>query len=389
MAVFKMPSLGSDMESATLTEWLVKPGDHVARGEVVAVVETQKGAIEIEVYESGTVTELTAQTGTELPVGAPLAMIRGDGEAEAAPSEAAIPEPAPQRQSPPPEPPQPAQAVAPSPGGLRASPAARLRAQEAGIDLSTLSGSGPGGAVVLADVEALAPAQEPRAPRRPGLDLDAMRQAIANAMSRANREIPHFHLSQTIDLAPAQGFLATYNSQKPPAERLLLSALFVRAAVGAARAVRQLNGQYEDGFRPFDAVNVGVAIALRGGGLVAPALIDADDMDLAQTMDAMRDLVKRARAGRLRNSEMTQGTITVSALGETGPEAMAGVIFPPQVALLGVGAPQIRPWVVDGAVVPRQVITVTLAADHRVADGRVAAKFLTAFETNILSPERL
>ena len=390
MGVFRMPSLGSDMESATLAEWLVEPGDAVTRGDVVAVVETQKGAIEIEVYESGTVTELTAEPGTELPV----AVIGGDGAEEApAPEAKETPKAAKQAPEPaPPEEPRPAAAPpagGPPTGGIAASPAARVRAQEAGVDLSTLTGTGPGGAIVLADVEAAAPAPEPETPRRRGLDMDEMRKAIANAMSRANREIPHFHLSQTIDLAPAQAFLEQYNADRPPGERLLLGALFVRAAVGAAQAVPQLNGYYEDGFRPAEGINVGVAVALRGGGLVAPALIGAGEMGLAQVMEGMRDLVNRARAGRLRNSEMTQGTITVSALGESGPEAMSAVIFPPQVALLGIGAPQTRPWVVDGAVVPRQVITATLAADHRVADGRLAAKYLTEFETLISDPERL
>lgn len=387
MAVFRMPSLGSDMESATLAEWLVQPGDAVARGDVVAVVETQKGAIEIECYETGTVTELTAQTGTELPVGAPMAVIAVEGEA--APEPEAQPE-APMAEQAPVEAPAAPAAGMPA-GGIAASPAARVRAGALGVDLAALTGTGPGGAIVLADVEAAAPAPTAKAeaPRRRGLDLDEMRKAIANAMSRANREIPHFYLSQTLDLTPAADFLAAYNDSRPPGERLLLSALFLRAAVGAAQAVPQLNGWYEDGFRPSGAVNIGVAVALRGGGLVTPALIGAEAMDLAQIMAAMRDLVTRARAGRLRNSEMTQGTLTVSALGETGPEEMAGVIFPPQVALLGIGAPQIRPWVVDGAVIPRQVITVTLAADHRVADGRIAAKFLTEFEALISDPERL
>jgi len=392
MGVFRMPSLGSDMESATLDEWLVQPGDRVTRGDVIAVVETQKGAIEIEVYETGTVTELTAQIGAELPVGAPLAMIAVEGEE--------VPEPKAE-----PEQPAAVEAAAEQPvvempvapaggmpgGGVVASPVARVRAQALGVDLATLTGTGPGGAVVLADVEGAAPAAEAqaKAPRRRGLDLNEMRKAIANAMSRANREIPHFYLSQTVDISPATGFLASYNADRPPAERLLLGALLLRAAVGAAQAVPQLNGQYEDGFHPSKAVNIGVAVALRGGGLVAPALIDADRMTVPQIMAGMRDLVSRARAGRLRNSEMTQGTLTVSALGETGPEAMAGVIFPPQVALLGIGAPQLRPWVVDAEVIPRQVITVTLAADHRVADGRIAAKFMTVFEDLISSPERL
>lgn len=383
MAVFRMPSLGSDMESAVLTEWLVKPGDRVTRGDVVAVVETQKGAIEIEVFETGTVTELTAQPGTELPVGAPLAVIAVAGEVPETTEEAQPREPAPVAPTAPPIP-VPAD-------GSRASPAARIRARALGLDLDALTGTGPGGAVVLADVEAAAPAPSavPDKPRRPGLDPGEMRKAIANAMSRSNREIPHFHLSQTIDLAPAFEFLTAHNADRPPAGRLLMSALFLRAAVGAAQAVPQLNGWYEGGFRAAERVNIGVAVALRGGGLVAPALIGAEAMDLAQIMAGMRDLVTRARAGRLRNSEMTQGTLTVSALGESGPEAMAGVIFPPQVALLGIGAPQTRPWVVDGTVIPRQVVTITLAADHRVADGRLAAKFLSEFETLISCPERL
>ena len=151
-----------------------------------------------------------------------------------------------------------------------------------------------------------------------------------------------------------------------------------------------LNGHYEGGaFRPASQVNAGVAVALRGGGLVAPALLDAGGMSVNETMAGMRDLVTRARAGRLRSSEMTQGTITISSLGDSGAEAMTGVIFPPQVALVGLGAPQLRPWVIEGAVVPRTVVTLTLSADHRVSDGRQAAKFIVEFETLIASPETL
>ncbi len=391
MAVFRMPSLGSDMTSARLSEWLVQPGDRVTRGDVVAVVETQKGAIEIEVFETGIVGELTAPPGAELPVGAPLAIIAAEGDetgqetgTEKGPD---APDASPVADRPAVDGP-----VLPHPhtGGIAASPAARARAHDLGIDLTGLRGSGPGGAIVLADVEVAVPAPSPGPdqPRRPALDLGEMRKAIAAAMSRANRDIPHFYLSQTIDLTPAAAFLTAYNASRPPAERLLLSALFLHAAVRAAQAVPQLNGWYEGGFRAAETVNIGMATALRGGGLVAPALVGAEAMDLPQIMSGMRDLVTRARAGRLRNSEMTQGTLTVSALGDAGPEVMAGVIFPPQVALVGIGAPQTRPWVVDEAVIPRQVVTVTLAADHRVADGRLAAKFLNMFEMFICQPER-
>jgi pyruvate dehydrogenase E2 component (dihydrolipoamide acetyltransferase) len=220
--------------------------------------------------------------------------------------------------------------------------------------------------------------------------MDEMRKAIAAAMVRSKQTIPHFYLSESIDVQPAADWLAGLNEDRPPAERVLLGALFVRAAVHAAAKVPVMNGQYlDDGFQPSKQVNPGVAVALRGGGLVAPAIIDAVPMSLDETMAAMRDLVTRARAGRLRASEMTQGTITISSLGETGAEAMTGVIFPPQVALVGIGAPHLRPWVVGGEVVPRSVVTLTLSADHRVSDGRQAARFIAEFEARIQSPETL
>jgi pyruvate dehydrogenase E2 component (dihydrolipoamide acetyltransferase) len=408
MGVFVMPSLGADMEAGKLVEWLVKPGDTVHRGDVVAVVETQKGAIEIEIFQEGTVTELLAELGRELPVGAPLASVLAEGEA--APTPAPTPERAPAREPgpattepvapaeapvPAPEPPRtaapPKAPPAPSPpadlGARRASPAARQLADRLGVDIAALKGSGPGGAILLADVEHAAPGR-PAAKPSP---MEEMRKAITAAMTRAKRTIPHFYLSETIDVDPAITFLEARNEGVPPAARILLGAIFVRAATLAAAKVTVMNGHYTEdrGFVPSDVVNPGVAIALRGGGLVAPALMDAAAMTLDDTMAGMRDLVTRARAGRLRASEMTQGTITISSLGETGAEAMTGVIFPPQVALVGIGAPHIRPWVVEGAVVPRHVATLTLSADHRVSDGRQAARFIAAFEDLMQRPEDL
>ncbi|UWQ64827.1 2-oxo acid dehydrogenase subunit E2 (plasmid) [Leisingera caerulea] len=382
MGLFTMPSLGSDMESGTLAEWLVAPGDTVARGDAVAVVETQKGAIEIECFEAGTVQELKAQPGQVLPVGAPMAVILAAGEA--APEPQAAPQPA----APAAAAPAPA-AAAPAPAkadAVRASPAARLRAAELGVDLGGLRGSGPGGAIVLADVEAGGGGGT----GKPASRLDEMRKAIAAAMTRAKQTIPHFYLSQTMDVQDAVDLLAARNAGVPPAERILLGAVLLRAAALAAQKEDSLNGHYSDGaFQPAAQVNPGIAVALRGGGLVAPALEDAPSMPLAETMAAMRDLVSRARAGRLTGSEITRGTLTVSSLGGTGGEVMAGVIFPPQVALIGIGAPQLRPWVAGGRVVPRRVVTVTVAADHRVSGGRQAARFLSEFESLVSQPEAL
>jgi len=401
-----MPSLGADMEAGKLVEWLVKPGDTVSRGDVVAVVETQKGAIEIEIFEQGQVHELTAELGAELPVGAPMAIILSEGEA---PPE--VPSPANAEPALKPEPSNPAKrALQAEPGAAaaaqparsepvkapsapasapNASPAARVRAHELSLDLATIRGTGPGGVIVLQDVEGRGTA--PAGPAaRTGSPMEEMRKAIAAAMTRSKQTIPHFYLSETIDVQPALDYLVQLNAGRAPTERVLLGALFVRAATRAATKVKVMNGHFVDGaFHRAETVNTGVAVALRGGGLVAPALMDAPSLDLDQTMASMRDLVTRARAGRLRSSEMTEGTITVSSLGETGAEAMTGVIFPPQVALIGIGAPHERPWVVDGAVVPRTVVTLTISADHRASDGRQVARFISEFETLLQSPEQL
>ena len=387
MGVFKMPSLGADMEAGKLIEWLVGPGDAVKRGDVVAVVETQKGAIEIEIFEDGVVERIDAALGTTLPVGAPLAVIRGESEPEAAaPKEVREPEPAPEA--------KPAKAVATPPpagteaGEIPASPAARARAAELGLTLSGLKGSGPAGAVVLADVERAG--EEERKPAKQGLDLAAMRDAIAAAMTRSKQEIPHYYLDHDIDLQAAEDWLRARNADCPPADRILMGALFVKATALAAVSVEGMNGQYLDGaFRPSKPVNAGVAVALRGGGLIAPAIMDAASLPLGRLMASMRDLVARSRAGRLKGSEMTDGTITISSLGETGVDGMTGVIYPPQVALVAFGTPRPVPRVIGAEVVPRTCVRVILSADHRVSDGRRGAKFLKQIDTLLQSPEEL
>jgi len=196
-------------------------------------------------------------------------------------------------------------------------------------------------------------------------------------MARSKREIPHYYLSETIDLSPALDWLAAENARRPVNERLLYAALLIKAVARALAEVPELNGIWRNGaFQPSAAVHVGAAIALRGGGLIAPALHDAGERDLGELMTAFRDLVRRARGGGLRSSELSDPTITVTSLGERGVETVYPVIYPPQVAIVGFGAVRERPWVVDGAVQPRQLITATLAADHRVSDGHRGGLFL-------------
>jgi pyruvate dehydrogenase E2 component (dihydrolipoamide acetyltransferase) len=370
MADFVMPILGADMEAGTLVAWRKQPGDRVERGEIVADVETDKGAIEVEIFTSGVIERLLVQPGAKVPVGTVLAVVRED-DAAAAPGPPAPAPPAPAAAAPP-----------PAPGRARISPAARTRAAELGIDAATLAGTGPGGAVTLDDVERAAVAPADRHTR--------MRQTIAAAMARAKREIPHFYLGTTIDVQRTTTWLAETNRRRPVTERLLPGVLLVKAVALALREVPELNAVWSGGRAiPSAAVHVGVAISLRGGGLVAPALHDTDRRPLDDLMRAFRDLVQRARAGSLRSSELSDPTITVTSLGEQGVETVLGVIYPPQVAIVGFGRIAERPWAVAGTVVARPVVTATLSADHRVTDGHRAGRFLAALDRLLQAPEAL
>lgn len=383
-----MPSLGADMEDATLIEWLAKPGDRMKRGDVIAVVETQKGAIEVEVFEDGVLEEHVVAPGAVLPVGAVMARFRGAGEAAAPKPAASKPVPAPAAPKPQPVPEAPSPVRTPPAAGFHASPAARRLAEELGVNLTSIAGSGAGGAITREDVAASA--QAPAGKKAAGFDFTAMRRAIAAALGRSKREIPHYYLSHTIDIGAAQDWLAAANAQLQPAERLLMGALFIKAVARAAREFPELNGFHVEGeFRPSEAIHVGVAIAIRGGGLAAPAIHGAADLALADLMAKMRDLVARVRAGRFKSSEIADPTITVTSLGDRGVDAVWGVIYPPQVAIVGFGKIVMRPWVVDGQVAARPTVCMTLAADHRVSDGHKGALFLERIGQILVNPGEL
>ena len=518
MAEFRMPSLGADMDVGTIVEWLVKPGDAVHRGQIVAVVDTAKAAIEIEAFEEGVLEEILIGVGVQVPVGTPLAMIgasggagaegagggagaggagagegadgekrpggarpgrgkRGEGSRVVPAHPRATPPirhlahqlgvdldqvagsgpdgrithddllhatPSPDlRQDPgrfdarnldqPPESlPKPA-ASPPGVGRLRVSPRARRLAAERGIDVGEVAGSGAQGAISGADLAHVVPAKGSGAgiasapasgvpgavagggaapgavdaadaatparaagSRPPGGAATspdpkaAMRTAIANLMSRSNAEIPHYYVSHTMDLAAALAWLESHNAELPAARRVLPAALFLRATVLAAGEVPDLNGHWIDGaLNRSERVDLGVAVATRGGGLVTPALPDVGQMRIDELMAALVDLVGRARRGKLRQSQMAGASITVSSLGETGPDALFGVIFPPQVALVGVGGIVERPWAVAGMLAVRPTVTITLAADHRASDGRTASAFLATFDRALQNPEEL
>ena len=398
-----MPSLGADMEAGTLIEWLIKPGDKVKRGDVVAVVETQKGAIEIEIFETGQVEDVLVDLNAKVPVGTPLARIRSEAPPGAAAPLAApavppvappvaVPGAAAAPAAPMPPPAAPILARPRVAGRARASPAARRLAELHGVDLSTLTGSGPGGAITAADVDGRLGAliAAPQKKRALGIDLEAMRAAIAAAMARSKREIPHYYLEHQVVVSACEQWLVRTNATRAPEHRLLMGALAVKSVALACRRFPVFNGFCRDGrFEPAAAVHVGVAIAIRGGGLAAPALRDADQLSLDELMHRMRDLVQRMRAGRIRSSEISDPTITVSSLGERGVDALYGIIYPPQVAIVGFGKVVARPWVVDGAIAPRSVVTITLSADHRVSDGHAGALFLAEIGRRLQEPDKL
>jgi pyruvate dehydrogenase E2 component (dihydrolipoamide acetyltransferase) len=478
MGEFRMPSLGAGMDAGKLLEWYVAPGDRVKRGDIVALVETDKAAIEVEIFEAGEIEDLVIEEGTKVPVGTVLAHLRpvgaapGNGAppptaaAPAEPDEAAEPEAPVEPAEPeaPAEPAEPEQAAAPvarapaaarraaedrppdqdrpaapdqpastapaAPVGAegpapatpappttdgdrpRSSPYARRLASEQGTAIDAVTGSGPGGAVVARDLRdtpgTAAPTELPAAPataatstsREPATaptepaeeqyrDL-AMRQAIARAMAQSNREIPHYHLGQHVDVEDTLRWLEDRNADRPPAERVLMAAVVLRAVALACREHPDFNGFWiDDALQRADRVNVGVAISLRGGGLMAPALLDTDQMELDDLMSALADLVKRTRAGGLRGSELTGSTITVTNLGDRGVETVHGVIYPPQVSLVGVGRVQVLPAVVDGTVEARRTIHLSLAADHRAGDGHQGSLFLQAIARHLTEPETL
>ena len=409
MYELKLPSLGADMEGAVLSRWLVRPGDRVERGDVVALLETVKSEIEMETFQGGWVERLLVDEGREVPVGTPLALLRTGEEAEGAAAEVRAAEAMPGAVGAPPAAPPPREApwapaplspaVVPRPlpdaGRARASPAARRRAAELGVELADVPGSGPRGAVLLPDVEraAAAPPSAAEAPPEEAAEAArrraaAMRGAIAAAMARSKREIPHYYLATTIDLSATLAWLERANLERPVTERLLPAALLLKATALALREAPELNGFWQDGaFRPAGAVHLGVGISVRGGGLVAPALHDADSKSLDELMAALKDLVLRTRAGRLRSSEMTDATVTVTNLGDQGVESVFGIIYPPQVALVGFGKVAERPWAEAGVVAARPAVTATLAADHRASDGHQGARFLTRLGERLQRPE--
>ncbi len=388
-----MPSLGADMESGFLREWRVKKGDPVKRGDIIAEVETQKGIIEIEVFDEGVVGDLLLRMDEKVPVGALMAYILSPGEVaneqevqrEAKEKAVIIPETKKEGGK---------TAVPAAAHRIKASPLARKIAEQKGIDLSTLKGSGPEGAIVRADVEHVVSARpngHPVAAPSPVQKsaAESIRMAVAAAMSRSNREVPHYFLQTKADMRHALAWLAELNRQRSVADRLLPAALLIKAVAKALEEVPDLNAWWENGLQLKEEIHVGFVVALRGGGIIVPAIHDAGKKSLDDVMKALSDIIPRARALKLRSSELADSTITISSLGDGGVETVFGIIYPPQVALVAFGGITEEPWAENGMLGIRPVLTVGLSADHRATDGNTGSLFLTAVKNYLSKPELL
>ena len=385
MSEFLMPSLGADMESAILVQWKVEVGDRVTKGQVIAEIETSKAVIEIEVFQDGIIEKILVEPGTECSVGTPLAIISSDEEnisvssvtaAQEQTEEIPLEKTKPDRYKETTQPPT-------QPQRIKASPAARRKARELGLDLADLAKTSDG-EIHLSQIESAAKT-EFKTP-----SADKMRQAIASAMSLSNAEIPHYYLSASVNMSPALSWLEEINKNLTIKERILPAAMVIRAVVLALKEVPELNGYWQEGHHQVcKEIHPGIAIALRKKGLITPALLDAKDMNLSQTMQALDDLIMRTRAGKLRGAELTQQSITITNLGDLGVENVYGVIYPPQVALIGLGKIIDTPWAQENKVTVQKVMKATLAGDHRATDGRTGALFLDKFNRILQNPKEL
>jgi pyruvate dehydrogenase E2 component (dihydrolipoamide acetyltransferase) len=408
MIEFTMPALGADMDEGRLDEWRIQPGDTVTRGQIVAVVETTKAAVEIECWHEGVVDRLLVPVGETVAVGTPLATLLEPGESPGAAAPATAPAAesvaAPAFTEAPT--PHPTATDAPIGHRLWVSPVARRTAAALGVDLKKVDGTGPQGAITLHDVEhaaATAHHETPKPPPPPSAPEPgaapksaaekarergaAMRASIAAAMSRSKREIPHYYLADEIIMDTALAWLTEQNAGRPITERLLPAVLQLKAVALATVRFTEFNGFWrDDHFEPANGTHVGVAISLRGGGLVAPAIHDVAEKPLGELMEDLTDLVARARAGSLRSSEMSDPTITVTNLGEKGVDSVFGVIYPQQVAIVGFGRPAQRVVVVDGGIRVATTVHSSLAADHRASDGARGALFLTEINRLLQQP---
>ena len=398
-----MPQMGYDMQEGTLVRWLKQEGEEIARGDAIAEIETDKAVIEMEAYASGVVLKTVVTEGSTVPVGDTIAFIGSPGEPVpdvAAPSApAAEPAPEPEQASETAEP-----AAAAAPGAVRASPVARRLAQEKGIDLAQVTGTGPNGRITRDDVvahessaAAPAPAAETPAQVEPAVrgqqgelvPLTRMRQAIARRTAQSKREVPHFYVSAGVDMTAAMALRQQINEALAGAARVSVNDLIVKACALTLAKYPAFNASFEgNNLRMNPAINVSIAIAVEYGLLVV-SLGDCRGRSLVDISQAARGAVERAQSGVLREEDYTGGTFSISNMGMFDVDSFSAIIYPPQSAVIAVGTVRQQPVVRDGEIKIAQMMQATLSTDHRVADGAQAAQFLVEVKRILENPVSL
>jgi pyruvate dehydrogenase E2 component (dihydrolipoamide acetyltransferase) len=403
MIEFQMPSLGADMEDGTLIEWKKKPGDTVKRGDIIAEVETQKGLIEIEVFDEGTISELLIREGVKVPVGTVMALINPTGitletkkeippekiAVEIQPTEEKIIEKVPVEKF--------------EERNFKASPLAKRIAADNNIDISRIKGTGQDGVITKEDVDnAIAQrdkktnaeektVEEPfeAETEKHSTPIETIRSAVAAAMSKSNREIPHYYLEKKIDMTNALAWLQIANSQRTLKKRLLPVTLLIKATAKSLIECPDLNAIWDNGLQPKKDINIGLVVSLRTGGIIVPVIHQVNLKNIDEIMDTLNDIIPRARALRLRSSELSDSTITITNISDGGADSVFGIIYPPQVAIIGFGSILEQPFAENGMIGIRSFVSVTLAGDHRATDGLTGSRFLVSLNKHLQNPELL
>lgn len=396
MIEFQMPSLGADMEAGTLIEWRKKPGDSVKRGDIIAEVETQKGLIEIEVFDEGIISELLIKEGTKVPVGTIMALLNPSETAletkqEIVPEKIAI---------------QPIEekflekSVEPKyeERHFNISPLAKRIAVENNIEIAKIQGTGEDGAITKEDIEnAIIQRTKDNETKKESIEIneksvsqiEAIRLAVASAMSKSNKEIPHYYLEKKIDMTKALAWLREKNNHLPIEKRILPAALLIKSVAQSLVKFPELNAIWDNGIQIKKEINIGFVVSIRGGGIIVPAIHNANTKNIDEIMQDLNDIIPRARAMKLRSSELSDSTITITNLGEGGADTVFGIIYPPQVALIGFGSSSEQPFAENGMIGIHTVLNATLAGDHRATDGLSGSGFLTVLYKYLQKPELL
>ncbi|GAA2346893.1 pyruvate dehydrogenase complex dihydrolipoamide acetyltransferase [Saccharopolyspora halophila] len=418
MTEIQMPRLSDTMEEGVISTWHKNVGDQVNRGDVVAEIETDKALMELEAFDDGVLEKILVEPGTTVPIGTPIGVL-GDGSGSAA--EAASAEPAAPAAAPSAEPAAPAEAPAAAPAAdstpaaepgskPKASPLAKAVAREKGVDLSAVQGTGPGGRIIRADIEAAAsttasapaPAAAPApsaaeaAPAAASEDVEEIplsniRKVTAKRLTESKQTAPHFYLTSAIDVTELLDFRANLNERLQAADgpKVSVNDLIVKAVATSLRANPSVNVSFAgDKLLQHKRINLGVAVAI-DGGLVVPVVKDADRKSVSEIATESRELAGKARDGKLKLDEMSGGTFSISNLGMFGIEQFSAVINPPEAGILAVGAARDEIQVRDGEFVARKILRVTLSADHRAVDGAVGAAFLQQLTNLLEDPIRI